>query len=136
MADQKVKPATKKVTAAKTSSAVASKSKTTKATVATKAKKVAAKKTAVLVAKSKNTKAPAARKSPVSAAEKKVAVKKTATTKRNPVIKKTVAKPTPEECYRMIETAAYFIAERNGFGGCSTEHWATAEIEIARKLGQ
>ncbi|MDP1996189.1 MAG: DUF2934 domain-containing protein [Gallionella sp.] len=45
-------------------------------------------------------------------------------------------KLTPEERYRMVQTAAYFIAERNGFGGCSTDHWATAEIEIANFLGQ
>lgn len=140
MAEQKAKPATKKVTSAKTSSAISSKSKITKATAVPKAKtvtkKVATKKTAVPVAKPKNTKAPAAKKSPVPAAEKKVAVKKATATKKNPVIKETVAKPTPEERYRMIQTAAYFMAEHNGFSGNSTEHWAAAEAEIARKLGE
>lgn len=142
MAEQKAKPATKKVTSVKTSSTASSKPKITKATAApkakivTKTKKVATKKTSVLVAKPKNTKAPAAKKSPAPAAAKKVAVKKTAATKEKPVARKTVVKPTPEERYRMIQTAAYFMAEHNGFSGNSTEHWAAAEAEIARKLGE
>ncbi len=44
--------------------------------------------------------------------------------------------PTPEERYRMVETAAYFIAEQHGFQGGSDEHWAAAEREIAAKLGK
>jgi hypothetical protein len=36
----------------------------------------------------------------------------------------------------MVETAAYFIAERHGFQGNSTEHWAAAEREIAVMLGE
>ena len=36
----------------------------------------------------------------------------------------------------MVETAAYFIAEKHGFQGRSDEHWATAERAIAAKLGQ
>jgi hypothetical protein len=50
--------------------------------------------------------------------------------------KKPAAKPTPEERYRMVETAAYFIAEQHGFQGRSDEHWAAAEREIAAKLGR
>jgi hypothetical protein len=45
-------------------------------------------------------------------------------------------KPTPEERYRMVETAAYFIAEKHGFQGRTDEHWAAAERAIAAKLGQ
>ncbi|MGB9093225.1 MAG: DUF2934 domain-containing protein [Gallionella sp.] len=44
--------------------------------------------------------------------------------------------PTPEERYRMVETAAYFIAEQHGFQGRSDEHWAAAERAIAAKLGK
>jgi hypothetical protein len=47
-----------------------------------------------------------------------------------------MAQPTPEERYRMVQTAAYFIAERHGFGGCATDHWAAAEVEIAGMLKQ
>lgn len=39
-------------------------------------------------------------------------------------------KPGPEELYRMIQTAAYFIAERNGFAGDSKSYWAQAEAQI------
>lgn len=53
--------------------------------------------------------------------------------------RKSVAKPvppTPEERYRMVQTAAYFIAERHGFEGDATEHWAAAEREIALMLAE
>jgi hypothetical protein len=43
---------------------------------------------------------------------------------------------SPEQRYRMIETAAYFIAERNGFQGDTAEHWRAAELEIAQLLGE
>jgi Protein of unknown function (DUF2934) len=46
------------------------------------------------------------------------------------------SKPTPEERYRMVQTAAYFIAEQHDFQGRSDEHWAAAERAIALKLGQ
>jgi hypothetical protein len=64
-------------------------------------------------------------------AEKKVTVRKTAAPKA-----KKAATPSPEERYRMVEMAAYFIAERHGFQGNSTEHWAAAELEIAGMLGE
>ncbi|MDP4029623.1 MAG: DUF2934 domain-containing protein [Gallionella sp.] len=47
-----------------------------------------------------------------------------------------MTQPTPEERYRMVQTAAYFIAERSGFGGCSTDHWAAAELEVAGMLDE
>jgi len=126
MAEQKAKPATKKSVPGKTSSAAAVKPKPAKVTAAAAAKKVAAKKSAV----------PAVKKAAASAASKKVPVKKTTAAGTKPAAKKPSTKLTPEERYRMVQTAAYFIAERNGFGGCSTDHWATAEIEIASLLGQ
>ena len=88
-------------------------------------KKVAAKKTSAAVAEPKKTKPPA---------------KKAVTTKSMPsaAAHKAVEKPapTPEERYRMVETAAYFIAEQHGFQGRSDEHWSAAERAIAAKLGQ
>jgi hypothetical protein len=112
--EQKTKPITKKVATAMAGSAIAGKQKTTKArTVATATQPVAQK--------------PVAKK-PVA---------KTATTNEKPATtQKRVANPTPEERYRMVETAAYFIAEQHGFKGRSDEHWAAAEREIAAKLGQ
>lgn len=45
-------------------------------------------------------------------------------------MKKSMAKPTLEERYRMLETAAYFIAEQHCFQGRSDEHWAAAERQL------
>lgn len=36
----------------------------------------------------------------------------------------------------MIEVAAYYIAERNGFAGDTAAYWAEAEIQISKQLGQ
>jgi hypothetical protein len=75
-----------------------------------------------------------------TAAKTKAPAKKAATTKakRSTTANKAAGKPipTPEERYRMVETAAYFIAEKHGFQGRSDEHWAAAERAIAAMLGQ
>ena len=143
MTEQKTKPATKKVVSAKAGSPIASKPKIPKAGVAATAKKTAvkkpaAKKTVAAVVEPKKTKVPAVKKAPEKkAAATKAPETKVATTKAKPAAtRKTVAKPTPEERYRMVETAAYFIAEQHGFQGRSDEHWAAAEREIAATLGQ
>lgn len=123
MAEKKAKPATKKVAAAKsvtTAKKVVVK-KTAEKEPAAKKAGATVKKVATPVAKKKVT----GTKSPV----KKVAIKA-----KPAAAKKTEVKPTPEERYRMVEITAYFIAERNGFQGDSTEHWAAAEREIATKL--
>jgi hypothetical protein len=72
-----------------------------------------------------------------AAAPKKAAVAKPAAAKKAPAKKPAAAKkhkPGPEELYRMIETAAYYIAERNGFAGDSQAYWAEAEVQISRIL--
>ena len=162
MVEKKAKPAPKIVAASKSSSAVATKPKTTKVPAAT-AKKTVAKKTVSAAADPKisktsaaattkktvtkktvsaaavpeKTKAPAVKKAAAPATEKKTTVRKAATTRaRATAAKQEVMRPTPEERYRMVQTAAYFIAERNGFGGCSTMHWVDAEREISAKLGE
>ena len=87
--------------------------------------------------------------------EKKPAVKKSAPSKTvaaKPTASKTVAaKPkitksptakgngkshiTPEQRYRMICDAAYFLAERRGFvGGNSGDDWIAAEVEVDELL--
>ena len=77
-------------------------------------------------------------KKPVTA---KPAAKKPAAAKTAP--KKTVAKKATkarsigaEERYKMIEVAAYYIAERNHFKGNSTDFWIAAEAEISAKIGK
>lgn len=146
MAERKAKPVTKKVAVTKAASAAAGKPKTTKAVLAVTPKKAVAKKTATATAKPKNiktpttkpknTKPPVVKKAVVPAAKKKAPVQKAVTTKAKLAAKKSVAQLTPEERYRMVQTAAYFIAERHGFSGRSADHWVAAELEIAGKLGQ
>jgi hypothetical protein len=34
----------------------------------------------------------------------------------------------------MVETAAYFIAERNNFTGSSADYWIAAEVQIKKML--
>jgi 2-polyprenyl-3-methyl-5-hydroxy-6-metoxy-1,4-benzoquinol methylase len=41
---------------------------------------------------------------------------------------------TPEQRYRMIQEAAYYIAERKGFVANPAEDWAEAEAQIDAKL--
>lgn len=113
MAEAKTKTAAQK--AAPKSSAAPKKSPATKPTTAAKA-------TASKSAEPKKT----------AAAAKPAAPKKAAAAKKVAAPKK--LKPGPEELYRMIQTAAYFIAERNGFAGDSKVYWAQAEAQISRLL--
>lgn len=143
MVEKKTKLAVKKVAVVnaaakpKTSSAVTSKPKTTKRAVAATAKKVVAKKAVAKVAEPKTIKAAVVKKAATSSAKMVAPVPITEPVKGKAIpAKKALAKYTPEEHYRMVETTAYFIAERHGFQGRSDEHWAAAEFEIAAKLGQ
>ncbi len=120
MVEEKKKPAAKKAVASKAVSEV-------------KVTKVAVKKApAAKAVESAMWPFPEAEK--VAAPAKKVAAKKAAAPKAKPVKKQGVAQPSAQERYRMVETAAYYIAERSGFQGCTTDHWAAAELEIANKL--
>ena len=139
MAEQKSKLAVKKVDKPKTGkgSAVAGKPKIAKAAPKPAAKKSAAKKTAGAVAGPKKAKPPAVKKVAAAAKEKKAPAKRPASAmSKTADSRQTKMNPTPEERYRMVELAAYFIAEQHGFQGRSDEHWAAAEHEIAAKLGR
>lgn len=67
-------------------------------------------------------------------------LKKTSVKKAPSKARKVAAKPapaagsqpavSPEERYRMIQEAAYYIAERHGFNGDSAYFWSQAEAEI------
>ena len=81
-----------------------------------------------VMAKKAVTKKPVAKKSAVKKAAKKAAKK---------VVKKTASKPnkiSAEERYRMVEVAAYFLAERNKFAGNPVGYWTTAEAQIKKML--
>ena len=75
-------------------------------------------------------KSPAKKAAPKAAAAKKPAAK---AAPKAVVAPKTPA-PSPEQRYKMIEEAAYYIAERHGFNGDSSYFWTQAEEEINAKL--
>jgi hypothetical protein len=78
------------------------------------------KSTAKKVAPKAAVKKPSAPKAPAKKAAPKAAPKKAAL--------------SPEQRYRMIQDAAYFIAERHGFNGDSAYFWSLAEAEISSTL--
>jgi hypothetical protein len=78
---------------------------------------------------SKTSKTPAVKKAPAkTAATKKSSPKKTVTPAKN--------RMSGEERYRMVEVAAYFLAERNNFAGNPVEYWSAAEHQISKLLGE
>lgn len=85
-------------------------------------KKPAAKKPA---AKKPAAKKAAPKKAPAKKVAKKV-VKKAAVGKPNKI--------SAEERYRMVEVAAYFLAERNKFAGNPVGYWSAAEAQIKKML--
>lgn len=130
MIERKAKPATKTTAPAKAGSTVARKPNAVNAKVAATASKPTAKKPVVAVAEPKINTEPAVKEEATTVVEKKASA--TAGANAMPATaQKPMAKPTSEERYRMVETAAYFIAEQHFFQGRSDEHWAAAE----RKLG-
>lgn len=85
---------------------------------------------------------PAARK-PVAAKAAPVVAKKAAPAVAKKAAPAVAAKPaakkpaiSPEVRYRMIQDAAYYIAERHGFNGDSAYFWSLAEAEINARLGE
>jgi hypothetical protein len=82
----------------------------------------------------KPKKAAAPKKSVAPKVEKKPAEKKTAVKKATP--KKTSTSTSPFERYKMIEVAAYYLAEKDGFKVSAVEYWVSAEKEIDKKLAK
>ncbi|MDR0994181.1 MAG: DUF2934 domain-containing protein [Verrucomicrobiota bacterium] len=68
------------------------------------------------------------------AAVKKPAVKKAAPKATPKAAAKKPVDLSPEERYRMVEEAAYFIAERHGFNGDTIYFWTLAEAEIRDQM--
>jgi len=90
-----------------------------------------------MTAKKTTAKAPVKKK----AAAKKAPAKKKAAAKKAPAKKKAAAKKKPakvkytaEQVYSMIEQAAYFAAENDGFGRDPSEYWAQAEATINKMV--
>jgi DUF2934 family protein len=80
---------------------------------------------AVSPAKKTTTKTPVKTATAKKPAAKKPAVKKASATK--------IRKISAEERYKMVEVAAYYIAENNNFQGNSIDFWIAAEEEISKK---
>jgi len=82
----------------------------------------------------------AATKATESPAKKTTAAKKAAPkekTSKPASTRKKTAKPaiiTSEDRYKMIEVAAYYIAEKSGFGHNHMDYWLQAEQEVDAKL--
>ncbi len=134
MAERKTKPVVKKATVSRAAGAAAAKPRIIRAASVMAPQKAAAKRPPA-IEKPARAITPAAKKAIVPVAAKKAPAQKTVASSTRTAAKKIVAQPTPEERYRMVQTAAYFIAERNGFCGNPADHWAAAEREIAKRLG-
>ena len=99
--------------------------------------KESSEKKAVKPKKASTTKAAA---KPKAAPKKEAAAKKVATPKKEAAAKKVAAKPaakktkagstSPEHRYRMIEVAAYYLAEKDNFAGSPVEYWIAAELQF------
>ncbi|MEE9330826.1 MAG: DUF2934 domain-containing protein [Methylophilaceae bacterium] len=70
-------------------------------------------------------------------AVKKSAAKKAPTKSAKPAASKTkkTRKISAAERYKMIEVAAYYIAEQNDFNGDTVDFWTAAEAEVDQKIG-
>jgi hypothetical protein len=86
---------------------------------------------AVNTAKKNAPKTPIKKATPKKPAVKKTAAAKTTTTKTSTT---KARKISAEERYKMIEVAAYYIAEHNHFQGNAIDFWIAAEHEVAQKI--
>ncbi len=77
--------------------------------------------------------APAKKPAPKKAAPKKDPAKKPTTKKASAPKSATMS---GFERYKMIEVAAYYLAEKKGFSGHSADYWIAAEKEINKKLAK
>jgi hypothetical protein len=89
----------------------------------------------------KTKKAPAAKaaeKPKAAAAKKETAATKKASTAKPTAAKKPAAKKTKaatsdlEQRYKLIEVAAYYIAEKDGFAASPVDYWIAAELQISK----
>lgn len=121
-------PATKKAATGETAAAKAPAAKKTPTATAASRKAPASKAAQAAVAETPPTATSAASAAAAEAAPAAVSVA--------PATSDVPVKPSAEERYRMVESAAYFIAEKDGFQGCSTHYWTLAEREVAARLGE
>lgn len=89
----------------------------------------------------KTKKAPAAKaaaKPKAAAAKKETTATKKASAPKTAAAKKPAAKKIKaatsdlEQRYRLIEVAAYYIAEKDGFAASPVDYWIAAELQISK----
>lgn len=73
-----------------------------------------------------------AAKAKASAKKEPAAVKKTTAAKKPAAKKSKAATSDLEQRYKMIEIAAYYIAEKDGFAGSPVDYWIAAELQISK----
>ena len=75
-----------------------------------------------------------ARKTVKKKATKRKAAKKSAA-KRKPSAKKRTKKTvSAQKRYKMVQDAAYYLAEKSGFSGNTVDYWIKAEKQINAQL--
>jgi hypothetical protein len=94
-------------------------------------KKTAKKATPKKTAKNEAAEAkPAAKKAPAKKAPaKKATTRRTATRQKSADVI-----VSPEDFYKMVQEAAYFQAEKDGFANDPSAYWLEAEKEIEKRL--
>jgi len=86
---------------------------------------------AVSTTKKTVTKTPVKKSTSKKPAVKKATAAKTTSSKTNTA---KTRKISAEERYKMIEVAAYYIAEHNHFQGNAIDFWIAAEEEVNKKI--
>lgn len=98
---------------------------------------MAEEKKAVKPKKASTAKAEAKPKAPAKSAAKTKAAEKKETAPKKTAVKSTTRKSktvsvSPEHRYRMIEVAAYYLAEKDGFAGNPVDYWIAAELQVGK----
>lgn len=86
---------------------------------------------AVSTTKKTATKTPVKKSAPKKTTVRKTTAAKATTTKTSTT---KARKISAEERYKMIEVAAYYIAEHNHFQGNAIDFWIAAEEEVSKKI--
>jgi len=75
-----------------------------------------------------------ARKALKKKATKRKAVKKSTAKRKSPSKKRTKKTISAQKRYKMVQDAAYYLAEKSGFSGNAVDHWIKAEKQINAQL--
>lgn len=70
----------------------------------------------------------------IKTSSKKTTLENTASTTEEPISASNSAGASNQESYEVIQQAAYFIAEKNGFAGDAVSYWLEAEAQLKGTL--